>query len=134
MMRLKWIYQVPTITMAYVSDCALPVNSDALLLVNGTGKITQDLSIDANINDRVEKYRGIRLPLRRCTMGNGSRLCKLLRYSGRHFCSDHSPRRSISDNIWCSTSPCYRSVANHSLDGRNSIMIELDFISLARSG
>ncbi|KAF2254809.1 MFS general substrate transporter [Trematosphaeria pertusa] len=25
----------PTITMAYVSDCALPVNSDALLLVNG---------------------------------------------------------------------------------------------------
>jgi len=26
---------VPTITMAYVSDCALSVNSDALLLVNG---------------------------------------------------------------------------------------------------
>ncbi|KAK1776937.1 major facilitator superfamily domain-containing protein [Copromyces sp. CBS 386.78] len=27
---------VPTITMAYVSDCLLPVNSDALMLVNGT--------------------------------------------------------------------------------------------------
>jgi MFS family permease len=26
---------VPTITMAYVSDCLLPVNSDALMLVNG---------------------------------------------------------------------------------------------------
>ncbi|KAG7292842.1 hypothetical protein NEMBOFW57_002887 [Staphylotrichum longicolle] len=26
---------VPTITMAYVSDCVLPVNSDALMLVNG---------------------------------------------------------------------------------------------------
>ncbi|OCK81673.1 MFS general substrate transporter [Lepidopterella palustris CBS 459.81] len=30
---------VPTITMAYVSDCALPVNSDALLLVNGLKNI-----------------------------------------------------------------------------------------------
>ncbi|KAF2196680.1 MFS general substrate transporter [Delitschia confertaspora ATCC 74209] len=29
----------PTITMAYVSDCALPVNSDALLLVNGLKNI-----------------------------------------------------------------------------------------------
>ncbi len=27
---------VPTITMAYVSDCLLPVNADALMLVNGT--------------------------------------------------------------------------------------------------
>jgi MFS family permease len=26
---------IPTITMAYVSDCLLPVNSDALMLVNG---------------------------------------------------------------------------------------------------
>jgi MFS family permease len=26
---------IPTITMAYVSDCVLPVNSDALMLVNG---------------------------------------------------------------------------------------------------
>lgn len=25
----------PTITMAYLSDCALPINSDVLLLVNG---------------------------------------------------------------------------------------------------
>lgn len=31
--------QLPTITMAYVSDCALPVNSDALLLVNGLKNI-----------------------------------------------------------------------------------------------
>ncbi|KAK4231129.1 protein HOL1 [Podospora fimiseda] len=30
---------VPTITMAYVSDCVLPVNSDALMLVNGTKNI-----------------------------------------------------------------------------------------------
>ncbi|PSN63239.1 MFS general substrate transporter [Corynespora cassiicola Philippines] len=29
----------PTITMAYVSDCALPVNADALLLVNGLKNI-----------------------------------------------------------------------------------------------
>jgi len=29
----------PTITLAYVSDCALPVNSDALLLVNGLKNI-----------------------------------------------------------------------------------------------
>lgn len=27
---------IPTITMAYVSDCVLPVNADALMLVNGT--------------------------------------------------------------------------------------------------
>ncbi|KAK3395451.1 major facilitator superfamily domain-containing protein [Sordaria brevicollis] len=30
---------VPSITMAYVSDCLLPVNSDALMLVNGTKNI-----------------------------------------------------------------------------------------------
>ncbi|CAK7199148.1 hypothetical protein SEUCBS139899_001820 [Sporothrix eucalyptigena] len=30
---------VPTITMAYVSDCLLPVNSDALMLVNGTKNV-----------------------------------------------------------------------------------------------
>jgi len=30
---------VPTITMAYVSDCALPVNSDVLLMVNGLKNI-----------------------------------------------------------------------------------------------
>jgi hypothetical protein len=30
---------VPTITMAYVSDCALPINSDVLLLVNGLKNI-----------------------------------------------------------------------------------------------
>ncbi|KAK8020846.1 hypothetical protein PG990_005984 [Apiospora arundinis] len=30
---------VPTITMAYVSDCVLPVNSDALMLVNGLKNI-----------------------------------------------------------------------------------------------
>jgi hypothetical protein len=30
---------VPTITMAYVSDCILPINSDALLLVNGLKNI-----------------------------------------------------------------------------------------------
>ncbi|KAK4193224.1 protein HOL1 [Podospora australis] len=30
---------VPTITMAYVSDCLLPVNSDALMLVNGSKNI-----------------------------------------------------------------------------------------------
>ncbi|KAH6650515.1 major facilitator superfamily domain-containing protein [Chaetomium tenue] len=30
---------VPTITMAYVSDCLLPVNSDALMLVNGLKNI-----------------------------------------------------------------------------------------------
>ncbi|KAK3362471.1 major facilitator superfamily domain-containing protein [Lasiosphaeria hispida] len=30
---------VPTITMAYVSDCVLPVNSDALMLVNGSKNI-----------------------------------------------------------------------------------------------
>jgi MFS family permease len=30
---------VPTITMAYVSDCLLPVNADALMLVNGTKNI-----------------------------------------------------------------------------------------------
>ncbi len=29
---------VPTITMAYVSDCVLPVNSDALMLVNGESR------------------------------------------------------------------------------------------------
>ena len=33
------VRQLPTITMAYVSDCALPVNSDALLLVNGLKNI-----------------------------------------------------------------------------------------------
>jgi hypothetical protein len=31
--------QTPTITMAYVSDCTLPVNSDTLLLVNGLKNI-----------------------------------------------------------------------------------------------
>jgi hypothetical protein len=30
---------IPTITMAYVSDCAFPVNSDVLLLVNGLKNI-----------------------------------------------------------------------------------------------
>ncbi|KAK3941811.1 protein HOL1 [Diplogelasinospora grovesii] len=30
---------VPTITMAYVSDCLLPVNADALMLVNGSKNI-----------------------------------------------------------------------------------------------
>ncbi|CAK7230745.1 hypothetical protein SBRCBS47491_007691 [Sporothrix bragantina] len=30
---------VPTITMAYVSDCLLPVNSDALMLVNGSKNV-----------------------------------------------------------------------------------------------
>ncbi|KAK4116145.1 MFS general substrate transporter [Canariomyces notabilis] len=30
---------VPTITMAYVSDCVLPVNADALMLVNGSKNI-----------------------------------------------------------------------------------------------
>lgn len=30
---------LPTITLAYVSDCALPVNSDVLLLVNGLKNI-----------------------------------------------------------------------------------------------
>ncbi|KAK3990002.1 protein HOL1 [Cladorrhinum sp. PSN332] len=30
---------VPTITMAYVSDCVLPVNSDALMLVNGSKNV-----------------------------------------------------------------------------------------------
>ncbi|KAF1940505.1 MFS general substrate transporter [Clathrospora elynae] len=30
---------IPTITMSYVSDCALPVNSDVLLLVNGLKNI-----------------------------------------------------------------------------------------------
>jgi hypothetical protein len=30
---------VPTITLAYVSDCALPVNSDVLLIVNGLKNI-----------------------------------------------------------------------------------------------
>ncbi|KAL6150932.1 hypothetical protein ACJQWK_10933 [Exserohilum turcicum] len=30
---------IPTITMAYVSDCALPVNADVLLLVNGLKNI-----------------------------------------------------------------------------------------------
>ncbi|KAK1757810.1 protein HOL1 [Echria macrotheca] len=30
---------IPTITMAYVSDCVLPVNSDALMLVNGSKNI-----------------------------------------------------------------------------------------------
>ncbi|KJR86558.1 uncharacterized protein SPSK_02425 [Sporothrix schenckii 1099-18] len=30
---------VPTITMAYVSDCLLPVNADALMLVNGTKNV-----------------------------------------------------------------------------------------------
>jgi hypothetical protein len=30
---------IPTITIAYVSDCAFPVNSDVLLLVNGLKNI-----------------------------------------------------------------------------------------------
>lgn len=33
--RKLTLSKTPTITMAYVSDCLLPVNSDALLLVNG---------------------------------------------------------------------------------------------------
>jgi hypothetical protein len=37
--ELTGMFQIPTITMAYVSDCALPVNSDALLLVNGLKNI-----------------------------------------------------------------------------------------------
>lgn len=35
---------VPTITMAYVSDCVLPVNSDALMLVNGKRALTTSLT------------------------------------------------------------------------------------------
>lgn len=33
---------VPTITMAYVSDCLLPVNADALMLVNGKSRLMHD--------------------------------------------------------------------------------------------
>lgn len=40
--------QVPTITMAYVSDCLLPVNADALELVNGRSLSVSSAGGEAN--------------------------------------------------------------------------------------
>lgn len=58
---------VPVATMTYVSDCYLPVNADALLLVNGL-KVRRSLVLQT---DRLltllfhAEHRGFRIPTRR---------------------------------------------------------------------
>ncbi len=62
---------VPTITMAYVSDCVLPVNADALMLVNGESSSTPwegPTSVWLN-SCRFQKHRGLWLPVWHRAMG-----------------------------------------------------------------
>lgn len=93
---------VPTITMAYVSDCLLPVNSDALMLVNGKsmGHVLPHFRLGLTLR-RLEKYRCLRLPLWYCPMGRGSWIRKLLWRPGRHLRGCYRAGHGCLDPLWC---------------------------------
>jgi hypothetical protein len=82
---------VPVATMTYVSDCYLPVNADALLLVNGLKvRFSNVFSADQRLTSLFRaEHCSIRIPTRRQWMG-GDGLRQCIRHASR------SLRRSIS--------------------------------------
>jgi hypothetical protein len=83
---------VPVCTMVYVSDCCLPVNADALLLVNGLKvrftMLLHSLVSDGDIDRRTE-YCRLRFPIRCRSLGYDIRLHRQLRHSSGCFCRYH---------------------------------------------
>jgi hypothetical protein len=83
---------VPVATMTYVSDCYLPVNADALLLVNGL-KVRRAAQCQKSTQGDFADYhhaehRGFRVPSRRRWVGTDG-LCELFWYDGWDFRRDH---------------------------------------------
>jgi hypothetical protein len=72
---------VPVATMTYVSDCYLPVNADALLLVNGLKvRYLSDFSVDLTLTTQFgTEHRGFRILTRSRRMG-GDRLRQRIRH------------------------------------------------------
>ena len=92
---------VPTITMAYVSDCLLPVNSDALMLVNGKQLhfVAQMGCTDAS--SRIEEYCRLWISVRHRSVGRADRLRQLLRCTSRYLCRRYRHRYGGADPIRC---------------------------------
>lgn len=109
---------VPTITMAYVSDCLLPVNADALMLVNGKGRLMHSPIRGTWLTNhrRNQECRHVWLPLRHHPMGGGGRLCPVLRCSNRHFRSCHSAWHGCSDTFRSGNTTQAGQVENHHLE------------------
>jgi len=99
---------VPTITMAYVSDCVLPVNSDALMLVNGKYSSSQMprrllcwfvVLLLTPCVYRLQEHRGVWLPLRDRALGNRGRIHRMLWRSGGHLPGCYCRRRRHLDSV-----------------------------------
>ena len=92
---------VPTITMAYVSDCVLPVNSDALMLVNGKYLAALARESLLIIVDRVQEHCGIWLSVWDSSMGGEGRIHQLLRGSVGYLCCGYRSWNGGPHPIWC---------------------------------
>ena len=88
----------PVATMTYVSDCYLPVNADALLLVNGL-KVCHaapcpELLYEGFADIDYAEHRSFRLPSRcRCVGADG--ICQLFWHDGWDFRGDHGVGDSV---------------------------------------
>ena len=78
---------VPVATMTYVSDCYLPINADALLLVNGLKVRCSNLfSVDQTLTALfLAEHRGLRIPARSRRMGRDW-LRQCIRHASRSVC------------------------------------------------
>jgi hypothetical protein len=78
---------VPVATMTYVSDCYLPVNSDALELVNGLKVGFKRLRTGSPLT--ITEYCCIWLLIWSYTLDNRSWLYQHIRHPGRNICPRH---------------------------------------------
>lgn len=80
---------VPIMSMTYVSDCYLPVNADALLLINGLKVcITFKETWNDSVSNRYAEHRGLRIPPRRRRLGT-HRLRQRFRHTSRSVRRHH---------------------------------------------
>ena len=110
---------VPVATMTYVSDCYLPVNADALLLVNGLKVCCSHVfrSDHLLISIFSTEHRGFRIHTRSRWMGAPQRLHQCLRHPSWSLCRSHGPGNSAG-LVRREDSPQDRAVEDYHVSGK----------------
>lgn len=107
---------VPVATLTYVSDCYLPVNMDALLLVNGLKVRSSACVVYSEVRGLIcqaEPGR-FRLLLRRAAMGRRDGLHQRLWHPGRRVRGLHGACDTIG-TIWRADAACQCGMEDHSV-------------------
>jgi hypothetical protein len=121
---------VPVATMTYVSDCYLPVNADALLLVNGLKVCCSHVFRSGHLLISVfpTEHRGFRIPTRSRWMGAPQRLHQCLRHPSWSLCRSHGPGNSAG-SVWREDPSQDRAVEDYHVSGKRAAKIYIVLIS-----